>query len=156
MTHAEHARELPLIRICNAADQDINGRCFNCGWFPQRVRHITMAEAEQRALASRVCVRCLQPLPADATEPRHKVCPNECLDVPPLRCGAYVESWKELGQPNDWLGCAQESGHKGNHGNIVTCGYSVMVSPEPGVSSQWRACTKPLGHEGLHMEFRSH
>jgi hypothetical protein len=31
------------------------------------------------------------------------------------RCGAYAESWKELGKLKGWKGCSLPKGHEGNH-----------------------------------------
>ena len=31
------------------------------------------------------------------------------------RCGAYAESWQELGKPEGWKGCSLPKGHDGNH-----------------------------------------
>ena len=31
------------------------------------------------------------------------------------RCGAYAESWKEIGKPKGWLGCSLPKGHEGDH-----------------------------------------
>jgi len=35
------------------------------------------------------------------------------------RCGAYAESWKELGKPEGWKGCSLPKGHSGNHSDIL-------------------------------------
>ncbi|KKL77962.1 hypothetical protein LCGC14_2029660 [marine sediment metagenome] len=32
-----------------------------------------------------------------------------------IRCGAYAESWEDLGKPEDWKGCSLPKGHEGNH-----------------------------------------
>ena len=69
-----------------------------------------------------------------------------------LVCGAYTESWRELGKPEDWLGCSLPAEHEGNHMDAKKpiCGEYAKDWKRYGKYKGWPGCPRKGDHSGGH------